>query len=93
MPSPNSSQSERRAQEDTFAHAILHREVVRPVNASVQATVTQPMKTQEQTNEWRALCRAKGWFCGVCGVYPEYGNSLGYEDGLCPVHRLTSHVE
>lgn len=83
-----SSLREQTTKEDAFAHHILDREVLRPANAA-----TQPIETQKQTDEWSTLCRAKGWLCGVCGAYPEYGSSLGYEDGLCPAHRLTSHAE
>lgn len=93
MQALNSSESQLGADEDTFAHAILDRDALRPKSTSFQAMATQTTETQKQTDEWRTLCRAKGWLCGVCGVYPEYGNSLGYEGGLCPVHRLTSQLE
>ena len=93
MPALNSSQTQPRAEEDTFAQGILDREVLRLASTSVQATTMRSRETQKQKDEWQTLCRSKGWNCRVCRVYPKYGNSLGYEDGLCPVHRLTSHAE
>lgn len=78
---------------DAFAEHILKPDPVRAAAMGIEATTTLPMKTETETDGWQTLCRARGWVCRVCGLYPEHGNPLGYEDGLCPEHRLTSHAE
>ena len=78
---------------DAFAEHILSPDALRATAVSAEALTTPAVKTQTNKEEWETLCRAKGWHCRVCGLYPEHGNPLGYEDGLCAVHRLTSHVE
>jgi hypothetical protein len=92
-----SSLREQTTKEDAFAHRILEPDALRPAidraGARAGATTTQAMKTQTETDEWQTLCRARGWHCRICKLYPEHGNPLGYEDGLCPAHRLTSHAE
>ena len=84
---------EQTTKEDAFAHHILEPDAPRPANDGAEATAPQAMKTQTETGEWQTLCRTRGWHCRVCDLYPENGNPLGYEDGLCPAHRLTSHAE
>jgi hypothetical protein len=42
-------------------------------------------RQMEKEENWKELCRRKGWICQICGAYPtDIGKPAGYEDGLCP---------
>jgi hypothetical protein len=80
-------------EQDLFANNILDPEIAVHLSVNTKAGTPPSLEAQIPNEGWQELCRVRGWFCHICSAFPEPGNSLGYEDGLCPTHRLNSQVE